>query len=343
MKAPGFWFRPPKRPGWQARLLAPLGAVYAAATRARLRKPGWAPAVPVICLGNLNAGGTGKTPTVIALAGLLTAQGRAVHVVSRGHGGSLPRKGAAPVRVDERRHSADEVGDEPLLIAAFAPVWVARDRAAAVRAAQQAGAGIILLDDGFQDPAVVHSAALLVVDAAVGFGNARCIPAGPLREPVASGLARAQAVLAIGDAAAQAGFRERWADFGTVPPLFTASLEPLPTGMGWRGLRVLAFAGIGRPQKFFDTLAAQEAELVGQVALDDHQPIPPALFARLEAQAKALSAQLVTTEKDAVRLPRALRPRVLTLPVRLQIDAPDALLARLGLGVSEGGAPEAQS
>jgi tetraacyldisaccharide 4'-kinase len=326
MRAPAFWSNPPDRPGWQARALAPLGALYAAATRARVGRAGWAPPVPVVCVGNLNAGGTGKTPTVIALAGLLADRGLAVHVVSRGHGGSL----TGPVRVDERRHIAAQVGDEPLLIAAFVPVWVARDRAAGVRAAARAGAGVVLFDDGFQDPAVVKAASLVVVDAEVGFGNGRCIPAGPLREPVSAGLARAQAVLAIGDGAAQAGFRARWGGALAGVPLFAGHLAPLATGMPWAGLRALAFAGIGRPQKFFDTLAAQGVQIVRALPLDDHQPLSPALFTRLEAEARGLGAQLVTTEKDAVRLARPLRQRVLTLPVRLSLDAPGDLLTALG-------------
>lgn len=333
MRPPRFWDNPPGRPGWQAHALAPLGALYAAATRARLRRPGWLPGLPVICVGNLNAGGTGKTPTVIALAGELAGRGLSVAVVSRGHGGGFARDlppGTGALRVDESRHSAGQVGDEPLLIAAFAPCWVARSRAEGVRAARAAGAQVVLFDDGFQDPSVVQTAALVVVDAATGFGNGRCLPAGPLREPVGAGLARARAVLAIGDEAAQAGFAARWGPALDRVPLFAARLEPLPTGMPWAGLRALAFAGIGRPQKFFDSLAAEGARLVGTVALDDHQPIPPALFHRLDAQARALGAQLVTTEKDAVRLPRALRPKVLTLPVRLRIDRPDGLLAALG-------------
>jgi tetraacyldisaccharide 4'-kinase len=329
MKAPGFWSNPPERPGWQARALAPLGALYAAATRARLARPGWAPPVPVLCIGNLTAGGTGKTPTVIALLEALAERGAAVGVVSRGYGGRLA--GGGPVRVDPRNHAAADVGDEPLLIAAFAPVWVTRDRAAGVRAAVADGARVVLFDDGFQDPAVRTTGALVVVDAAAGFGNGRCIPAGPLREPVAAGLARAAAVLSIGDASAQAAFARRWRAVLGARPHLTARLAPLPTGMPWSGLRALAFAGIGRPAKFFDLLAAQGVTVLRSIALADHQPIPPALFSRLEAEARSLGVQLVTTEKDAVRLLPAQRMRVLTLPVRLQIDGgADPLLTALG-------------
>ena len=325
MRPPRFWDAPPGRPGAAARALGPLSRLVAAATARRVARPGARVGVPVICAGNAALGGTGKTPTAIALCERLAERGLAPHVVTRGHGG----RERGPLTVGPG-HDAAAVGDEPLVIARVAPVHVARDRAAGARHAVAAGAGAIVLDDGLQNPDPAKDLSLLVVDAERGFGNGRVMPAGPLREPVAAALARADLVVAIGPPDARAALLAGWRPSR---PVVEARLEP-SGGAAWRGRRVLAFAGIGRPERFFATLRALGAEVVEAVPLGDHAPIPPALLDRLERRARGLGAGLACTEKDAVRLAPADRGRVSALPVRLAVEdwAPiDAALARIGL------------
>jgi len=324
MRAPDFWHRPPSEKDWRAWVLAPLGALYASATAHRVSRQGMAVAVPVICVGNLNAGGTGKTPTVIWIVETLRNAGHEPHIISSGHGGSA----TGPLAVHPAKHKADEVGDEPLLLAAFAEVWVARNRALGAEAAIADGATVLVLDDGFQNPSIRKDLSLIVVNAKTGFGNGFCIPAGPLREPVAQGLARADLVLSIGDAPSQALFQDRWGADISLPRVI-GQLLPLKTGMPWEGERVLAFAGIGHPEKFFHTLRDLGADIVRAEPLDDHQPLTNAMMSRLDAEAAQLGAQLVTTEKDAARLPQSYRSKVITLPVRLEISEAEHLRDRL--------------
>jgi len=331
MRAPDFWWRAPQRPGALARALAPVSALWRLGgwLRARRARPWHAP-VPVICVGNLVAGGAGKTPLVAALLPYLTALGLDAHVLSRGHGGRV----SGPRRVDPGRDGAEEVGDEPLLLAALAPVWVARDRAAGARAAVEAGADVIVMDDGFQNPGLVKDLSILAVDAETGLGNARVIPAGPLREPAAMGLARADLVVLIGPEAARLAAPRRWPVLAGAP-MIGATLEPMATGLDLSGLAVVAFAGIARPGKFFATLEGMGARLVRRVPFGDHQPYAPAMLRRLQAEARRAGAMLVTTEKDAVRLPPAFRREVVALPVRLAFADDAALagaLARLASG-----------
>jgi tetraacyldisaccharide 4'-kinase len=324
MRSPAFWTSARGPSHWCARFLSPLGSLYAMATAQRLARGARSQmSVPVICIGNINAGGTGKTPTVMAITERLRDLYFDPHIVSRGHGGNL----TTPTEVDPSRHKAAQTGDEPLLLSAFARTWVARDRAAGARAAIDAGATAIILDDGFQNPSLAHDLTIVVVDAETGFGNGLCLPAGPLREPATVGLARADLLLTIGNKAAQDNF-----DTSTVPQNLNrirASLAPLQTGMDWTDTPLIAFAGIGRPEKFFATLRKLGATLLRTEALADHQPLSTTLLNRLETEARSKGAQLVTTEKDAARLPPAYRSKVITLPVRLQFQDTTALDARL--------------
>ncbi|MEC7762679.1 MAG: tetraacyldisaccharide 4'-kinase [Pseudomonadota bacterium] len=259
----------------------------------------------MITVASLSRGGTGKTPMVIALAQRLGRPDREVHVLMRGTGPAL--------RVEERRHTADDVGDEPLLSAAFTPTWVGADMVETARAAIEAGAQLLIVEeDGVAE--IASDARILVEDAVRGFGNGRVWPFGSLREPIRRGLAKADLLVTVGSKKAQDSFQ-------TVPiPRTAARLDVLQTGMSWSGLPVLAFAGIGVPERFFATLHDLGANVVRAQALADHQEMTPTLLARLEREAAMAGAQMVTTEKDAVRLPPAFRPKVLVLPVRLELD-----------------------
>ena len=312
IRTPQFWHQPP---GLMAYGLWPLGRLYGAATAWRQSRALEAahPPCPVICIGNINAGGTGKTPAVIALAEHLKERGRRVVALSRGYGGTV----AVPTLVDPKTHGAAEVGDEPLLISAFCPVVVVRKRVAGLALALAQKPDVILMDDGFQDPSVRKDFSIVVVDAHLGFGNGFCVPAGPLREPLAKGLARADLCLSIGEAAAQRRFAALGPDHAHLR--VEGEIKPLLTGMPWLGLPVFAFAGIAHPEKFFTTLRDLGANILGCEALSDHEPLSLPLMKRLAAKARALNAQMVCTEKDAARLPAQYQRDVLALPVRLEL------------------------
>jgi tetraacyldisaccharide 4'-kinase len=311
MRAPDFW----RHRGAVARLLAPLGTLYGmtVAWKAAHASP-YRAAMPVLCIGNLTAGGSGKTPVAIAVAKLLQARGKKPVFLTRGYGG----KQSGPALV-KPHHTAQLMGDEALLLARAAPAIVARDRAMGGALAGDEKADVIVMDDGHQNFTLAKDLSLVVVDGGGGLGNGLVLPAGPLREPVAQGLKRADAVIIMGpgnpDLAGYAG------------PVLRAHLVPLPNDFA--GRKVLAFAGIGRPQKFFDTLRAVGAFVEATESFADHYSYRPDDLVRLRARAREKSAQLVTTEKDLVRIAPEQRDGITALAVEARFDDPAALEAVL--------------
>jgi len=304
VRAPAFW----QRDGFAAALLSPLAALYAAATAARVARPGWRAPVPVICCGNATAGGVGKTTLALDLGARLTARGVAVGFLTRGYGGRVTE----PLQVQPGQHTSREVGDEALLLAAVAPCFVAADRAAGARAAIAAGARVLVMDDGLQNPSLAKDSSLLVIDGTDGFGNGRVIPAGPLREPVAAAAARCQAAVLIGD--------DRRAATAALPaalPVLRASLQAGPEVFDCAGRPVVAFAGIGRPGKFFATLEAAGVQVVRRIPFADHHPYSAAELRGILEDATRLGAIAVTTPKDAVRIPAAVREKIGVVGVQL--------------------------
>ncbi len=306
MREPAFW----RTDGALARLLAPLGRLYAWETARRLRRPGWRAPVPVICIGNASAGGTGKTTVVLDIAARLLARHHSPALLTRGYGGSAGQR-----RIDLAHDTARTAGDEPMLLAAVAPTFAGADRGLTARMAVDWGADCLVMDDGLQNPSLEKDLSLLVIDGAAGIGNGRVIPAGPLREPLAAAAARCQAAVLIGaDDHGVAGM------LGI--PVLRAHLESPPD---LAGQRVFAFAGIGRPEKFFATLRAAGAEVAGTRGFADHHGFSEREFAAVLAEAARLDAAPITTPKDAARLTPAQRAHVLVAPVLLVWDDPAAL------------------
>jgi tetraacyldisaccharide 4'-kinase len=300
--APEFW----RTRGVLPSLLQPLASAYQAiAALKQTRAVPFRAPVPVICVGNLVAGGAGKTPVTLSLAALLAGRGWRPHILTRGYGGSL----RGPVAVNAARHAAAEVGDEALLLAAAAPCWVARDRVAGARAAVVAGADLLLLDDGFQNPSLAKDLSLVVVDGAYGFGNGSVMPAGPLREPISAGLGRAHAAVIMGEDSSGAV-----SAIGGALPVLRASLTPIDA-TDLAGRRVLAFAGIGRPAKFYRTLAETGAAIVATRDFPDHHPYRAAELRDIVAAAAEAGATPITTAKDWVRLPPEFRTAIRSLDV----------------------------
>jgi tetraacyldisaccharide 4'-kinase len=330
MREPAFWWEP-----HGGRLLAPFAGIYGAVAALRLRSPGQKVGVPVICLGNLTIGGAGKTPAALTVVRLLLAEHKRPFFLTRGYGGSL----SGPVRVDLAVHRAGDVGDEPLLLAELAPTIVARDRVAGARAARSGGANVIVMDDGFQNPALAKDLAILVVDGRRGIGNGRIVPAGPLRAPLEVQVARAQALLVVGAVGAGAeSILQNARRHGVA--IFHGRLEPNRAALDALGQRrVLAFAGIADPEKFYLTLSEGGVAVAKRASFADHHRYTAADARSLIAQADAANLLLVTTEKDYARFAgdarlAELAARANVLRVQLKIDE-EADFRRLVLRVAE--------
>ena len=318
MRAPDFWTGDGS--GIAPLLLSPFAALYAQATARRVARPGWQAPVPVICCGNATAGGAGKTSLSLDLGQRLANRGVAVHFLTRGYGGTL----RGPVRVEPGKHDSTAAGDEALLLAAQNPTWIAGDRAAGARAAIEAGAQAIIMDDGLQNPTLLKDLSFLTIDGTYGFGNGRCIPAGPLREPVAAAAARAQAAVLIGEDSCGA-----LAHLPPGLPVLRARTVPGPEAKGLAGQSVFAFCGIANPRKFFATLSEAGAIIAGRAPYADHYPYDAGDMRELLAEADRLRAIPVTTRKDFVRIPPAFRARVTVVTVTLAWDEQAQLEAML--------------
>ncbi len=292
MREPRFWRR---QSSLLSRVAAPVAAIYGAVSASRMARAGASAGVPVFCVGNYHVGGAGKTPMVLALSDILKTLGEQPVVLSRGYGGRL----AGPVQVDAARHSAADVGDEPLMMSQRIPVIVSRDRVAGAALARSVGASVVVMDDGFQNPSLRKDTSLIVIDALRGIGNGRVVPAGPLRAPLAGQLARTDSLIVIGEGDAATSLAAQVKEQGGA--VWHARIVPEPASLNaLRGHRLLAFAGIGDPERFFATLRDNGADVAKTRIFPDHHVFSPADMAGLVSDAAGL--MLVTTEKDAARL-----------------------------------------
>ena len=318
MHEPAFWHRPSSG---ISLLLSPLAAIYGAVAARRMQRKGFDAGIPVFCVGNYHVGGAGKTPTVLALVKLLRDLGETPVVLSRGYGGRL----RGPVMVEPDRHLATDVGDEPLMLARTVPVAVACERLDGLALAKSQGATVIVMDDGFQNPTIAKDASLIVIDARRGLGNARVLPAGPLRAPLPPQIDRTDALIVVGEGSAADAVAATVA--ARDKPVLTAQIKADDAALAsLRGQRVLAFAGIGDPDRFFRTLSGNGVEVVNQRAFADHHPFMRGEIVSLVAAAKRDALIPVTTEKDLARLHvggelPAWAQGIVAFPVKLEFDS----------------------
>lgn len=294
MQTPDHWY---KAPNWRARALQPVAALYATAARLKTRMTATQRAtIPVVCVGNITAGGSGKTPVSIEVAKRLAKLGEKPAFLTRGYGGRV----SGPVLVDAEQSRAIDVGDEPLLLARHFPTIVSANRPKGADMAAHAGASVIVMDDGYQNPSLHKDVGILVVDAQAGLGNGLQIPAGPLREPPQDALSRASALVIMGQGNGADAVQDIAAGLGIVS--LNGKLTPRGDVSGWRGQQVLAFAGIGRPEKFFETLGSLGAVIREKQIFSDHHAYTDDEAQALLSRARDGKLTLATTEKDLARL-----------------------------------------
>jgi tetraacyldisaccharide 4'-kinase len=331
LSTPRWWYVRDAAPGVVARMvLTPISWIWSAVTARRIARTVPVDAgVPVICVGNLTAGGTGKTPVVREVLRILREAGVEAHGLSRGYGG----REAGPLKVDPARHTAADVGDEPLMLAGDGPFWISRDRPAGARAAAEAGAKAVVMDDGHQNPGLAKALSLVVVDGETRnnewpFGDGAVFPAGPMREPLKVGLARADAVVLMLPADLPQADPDLVALF-TGTPVLIARLEPVaPPPAGPQ----MGFAGIGKPWKFERALIAAGCELKDFAPFPDHGEYDEPTLMFLESRAADFGAGLLTTEKDWARLPPEWREKIAFWPVTARFED-EAGLRGMVLGV----------
>lgn len=321
LKAPKFW---QKENTFLSRILSPLGRLYAWGVRRRIKKiKPYEAKIPVVCVGNLVVGGVGKTPLAVSIAEYFKMNGMKPVFLTRGYGGGLKN-----IIVDLDKHKAEETGDEALLLARVAPTIVDADRARGAKKAEQIGADVIIMDDGFQNPQLLKTFSLVVFDGKRGFGNNQVLPAGPLREPLKEGLKRANAYVVVGKD--EFGVKKRISRrFDALPYIGMHIEQDVSKIVQLSGKKVFAFAGIGYPEKFFDMLREYDCNVVGTRAFSDHHPYTDSEMTDLISAANKADAVLVTTAKDRVRIAPRFQQDVQVVEAYMVWDTPDTMCALL--------------
>ena len=315
LRAPKFWFSEKTLAVFFAKILFPLSVIWEFFSKRRILNGKYEEfTIPIICVGNINIGGSGKTPATIALAKIFLENKTKVHIISKGYKGKI--KG--PKKVSET-DDAYGVGDEPILMSKVAPVWVAKQRRNAIIAAIEDGAELLILDDGFQDTSIKKTLSIITVDAEIGFGNRKILPSGPLREPIPNALSRSDVLLVIG----RKHQRERFMKSIDLPNelnVFGAEMKVVKSDIHLDKTKFVAVAGIGHPEKFFNSIEKFGGEITKKFSLPDHENYTPRLLRKLKKASLSNNAQLITTEKDFVRIPKNERHNFIFLPIKLKFS-----------------------